>query len=208
LPCGPPDAMEEDPGWGPVLSRLKWLAIPFVGPLLMRRARTAAAMDPVTSFRLIYAGLVFSLLTFAWVLLLIVERDRWFVNDQSNWYIWVVLVACLADLLFLRLVRSRPLKLDSPGLLAGSYRGLTFIGIGIAESGALIAFVGVFVMGTYWIYLVGLAFALFGLSEIGPTRREIQRRQQQIEEQGSSLSLITALMSPGSGQGTQSSSRA
>jgi len=71
-----------------------------------------------------------------------------------------------------------------------------FIGIGCADSVALFGFVGIFIGGTIWLYLLGLAFALPGLALIGPTRADIERRQQQIAAQGSSLSLLEALMAP------------
>lgn len=69
-----------------------------------------------------------------------------------------------------------------------------FIGIGRADSVALFGFVGIFIGGTFWLYLLGLAFALPGLALIAPTRSDIQQRQQQIAAQGSSLSLLEALM--------------
>ncbi|HEV8621350.1 MAG TPA: hypothetical protein VGR33_00445, partial [Actinomycetota bacterium] len=63
-----------------------------------------------------------------------------------------------------------------------------------ANSAALFGFVGVFIGGSFWLYLLGLAFALPGLALIAPTRADIERRQRQIEAQGSSLSLLDALI--------------
>src|SRR5207253_1734314 len=94
----------------------------------------------------------------------------------------------------IRWVRARPLHVSSLRKIAASYRALTFMGIGSAEAPALAAFVGVFVMGAYWIYLVGLPISLTSLLLAGPKSREIARRQEQIDAQGSSLSLVQGLM--------------
>jgi hypothetical protein len=76
--------------------------------------------------------------------------------------------------------------------LAASYRAVMFIGIGSANSAALFGFAGIFMGGNFWLYL--LAFALPGLALITPTRADIERRQRQIEAQGSSHSLLDTLI--------------
>lgn len=187
-------ADHEDPGWRPFLRVLRTSLIAFVGQFLIQRKEKRGGIDHLTAFRLIFVGLIVALLFWGWVLLYIVESGRWWSTDQDAWFLGVVLrVGALATLLVQR-VRARRLDVTSPGNLAASYRARTFIGIGSAEVPALAALVGVFVMGAYWIYLVGLAFALAGLSLVGPTRREIAPRQEQIAAQGSPLSLVKALM--------------
>jgi hypothetical protein len=53
---------------------------------------------------------------------------------------------------------------------------------------------GTFIAGSLWIYLVGLPFALVGFAIIGPTRTNIERRQQALRALSSPLSLGQALM--------------
>jgi hypothetical protein len=72
---------------------------------------------------------------------------------------------------------------------------LFFIGVGVAEAAALWGFAGVFLGGSLWIYLVGLAFGLVGLWMIAPARSDIERRQREITAAGSPLSLRDALIS-------------
>lgn len=84
----------------------------------------------------------------------------------------------------------------TPQTLAASYRGVMFIGIGFADSVALFGFAGIFIGGKFWLYFLGLAFALVGLALIAPTRADIERRQRQIEAQGSTLTLLEILMRP------------
>jgi hypothetical protein len=183
----------EDPGWRPLFKELKVYLIPFAGPLLFRR-KQRPAVDPLTAFRLIFLGLVGSLLVWGWILLYIVQSDRWWKSDQSTWFLAVVIGLGAGNLIYVQAIRARRLNVEFLERLAASYRGQTFIGIGVAESSALVGFVGTFIMGNYWIYLVGLTFALSELFLVGPTRREIARRQEQIAAQGSPLSLVQALM--------------
>jgi hypothetical protein len=70
---------------------------------------------------------------------------------------------------------------------------LFFIGLGAAADAALLGLGGVFLGGSLWIYLVGLAFGLVGLWMIAPTRSDIERRQREITAAGSPLSLLDAL---------------
>ena len=133
-------------------------------------------------------------MVWGWVLLYIVQSDRWWKADQGTWFVVVVLGIGAGALVYVQAIRARRPNAESLERLAASYRALTFIGIGVAESAALIGFVGTFVMSNYWIYLVGMTFALGGLLLVGPTRREIARRQEQITAQGSPLSLVQALM--------------
>jgi hypothetical protein len=58
--------------------------------------------------------------------------------------------------------RSRPLDCESPASLNASYRVRFFIDFGFVQAPALVAFVGSFLMGTWWIYLLGLALFRWG----------------------------------------------
>jgi F0F1-type ATP synthase membrane subunit c/vacuolar-type H+-ATPase subunit K len=185
--------MNEDPGWGLVLKRLRWLAIPFIGPILSHRHRKDP-LDGISAFRLIFAGLLCALPLYAFVLLFIIPSDRLWRVDQARWVVPVVACWGVMSLGLVRMVRGRPLDTASADKLAASFRSKVFIGIGYAESAALVAFVGTFIMGTWWVYLVGMSFAYVGLTLVGPTRHEIARRQEEIVAQGSPLSLTAALM--------------
>jgi hypothetical protein len=123
-----------------------------------------------------------------------VPRRQWFDLGRTNSFFWVVVGVGVTSLAYVQSIRARSLNTSSPKALSVSYRAQTFIGIGVSEAAALAGFVGSFVMGTWWIYLLGAIFATIGLVLIGPTKREIARRQEWIASQGSSLSLGQALM--------------
>jgi hypothetical protein len=72
----------------------------------------------------------------------------------------------------------------SPEALAGSYRASFFIGVGMADSAALFGLVGVFIGGSLWIYLLGLAFGSSGCGRRRPldwTTNDGNARSRQLD---------------------------
>ena len=180
----------EDPGWWPSLRGLWWYAIPVVGTVTMFRARRKETNGLVV-LRSVFLGLVAALLLFVVALSFIAPWD----GGDEGWVPWAVVVIGIASLAYVARIRRRPLSTTSPEALARYYRALFFIEVGVAEAAALWGFAGVFLGGSAWIYLVGLAFGLVGLWMIAPTRSDIERRQREISAAGSPLSLLDALIS-------------
>jgi hypothetical protein len=179
---------QEDPGWWPSLRGLRWHGIPLVGTLMMFRPRRAET-DGLVALRSVFLGLVAALLLFVVALSFIAPWD----GGDEGWVPWAVVVLGIASLAYVARIRRRPLPTSSPEPLARYYRALFFIEVGVAVAAALWGLVGVFLVGSLWIYLVGLAFGLVGLLMIAPTRSDIERRQREITEAGSPLSLQDAL---------------
>jgi O-antigen/teichoic acid export membrane protein len=181
---------QEDPGWRSPLRGLwrHWIAL--FGYVMRVRARRAETNGLIV-LRSVFLVLVAALLLFVVPLSFIAPWD----GGDEGWVPWAVVVIGVASLAYVAWIRRRPLPTNSPEALARSYRALFFIGVGVASAAALWGFVGVFVGGTAWIYLVGLAFGLVGLWMIAPTRSDIERRQREITAAGSPLSLLDALIS-------------
>ena len=171
---------------GPLL----WNLVPVYGQWKLLREKPDQA-DGLTALRFIFIGLVVSLFLFLVVLSFIVP---WNGSGDAKWLLPAIAVVAAIGLARVRAARNRPLKIESRERLAGSYRANRFLGVGYSEAPA--AFFGAVFVGKLWLYLVGLTSALVGLALIAPTRADIERRQQQIAAQGSSLSLLEALMSP------------
>ena len=162
------------------------LLIPFG---LLFAGRLIQRLDGLSRLRAVYLRLLIIPFFFLLVLYLITDDGE----ANPGWIPWGVGgigLACIAGVLW---VRHRRLDTSSSQRLAGSYSGSFFIGIGVAQVAILYGFVGVFVAGKFWIYLLGMALGLAALALVGPTRRELARRQEQIAAQGSSLSLVRAL---------------
>jgi hypothetical protein len=157
----------------------------------MRLRARRAETNGLIPLRSVFLGLVAPLLLFIVALSFIGPWD----GGDEGWVPWAVVVLGIASLAYVARIRRRPLPTTSPEALARSCRALFFIGVGVAETAPLWGFAGVFLGGSAWIYLLGLAFGLVGLWMIAPTRRDIERRQREITAAGSPLSLQDALIS-------------
>jgi hypothetical protein len=180
----------DDPGWRPIIRRLPILFVPVIGFLRFNRGRPR---DHLLEFRLIFIGVVGALWLFLYGLFFIVPSDRWWKTDRVPWFLAVVIGIGILGQIRIRALRRGQLDLSSEERLAASFKTKVFIGFGSAEIAALAAFVGTFLMHALWICPIGLAFSTVGFVRVGPTKREIARRQRQIADQGSTLSLLDAL---------------
>jgi hypothetical protein len=180
---------QEDPGWWPSLRGLRWYPIRIVGELMNVRA-WRKERNGLIVLRSVFLGLLVTLFLFLVPLTFVGPWD-----GDDRWVPWAVVVIGIASLAWVARIRRRPLPTTSPEALARHYRALFFIGVSAAADAALLGFVGVFLSGSLWIYLVGLAFGLVGLWMIAPTRSDIERRQREITAAGSPLSLLDALIS-------------
>jgi hypothetical protein len=185
----PPSSMPIDPGWNPALRRFLTVMIPIIGPLRARRALSTKA-EGLTAIRVIFLALVFAFLLFVYVLTFITPWD----GGDESWFLWAVIVVGAIALSLLSWARRRPLDVSTLRRLGATYRSNMFIGIGAAESAVATGLAGAFFGGSLWVYLVGLAFGLVGLSLAAPSVRDIERRQVEIAASGSTLSLVEALM--------------
>lgn len=182
-------ANQKDPGWLPSLRGLWWFLIPIVNMMKIGGWRTEESVLVV--LRTVFLGVVVSLFLFLWAMSFITPWD----GEDERWAPWAVAAIGIISLAWVASIRRRPLPTTSPEALARHYRALSFIGVGAAADAALSGLAGVFLGGSLWIYLVGLAFGLVGLWMIAPTRSDIERRQREITAAGSPLSLLDALIS-------------
>jgi hypothetical protein len=178
-----------DPGWAEALKS----TTPIVGPIRMMRAQASGGENPLVALRAIYVALLASLPLFLFVLSFIVPWDG---SSAQDWFAGLVAIYGAAAIGLVQWARHRPLSLGSPKQLAASYRALFFIGVGYAQSAALLGFVGVFLTDSLWVYVLGMGFGLLGLALLAPTRADITRRQQQIASLDSTMSLLEALVVP------------
>ncbi|MGH8262139.1 MAG: hypothetical protein ACRET4_01565 [Steroidobacteraceae bacterium] len=169
----------EDPGWR---SAIWW----FVPMWIWKRP----VGDGLTALRLSFLALVDALFFF---IVMVAFVEPWSSGHEGAVPLLIAVLGCVA-LVGISWQRRRPLIGDTPERLATNYRAGLFIGIGLAEAPALFGIATTLVVGSWWIYLVGLAFSLIGFVLIAPTRGKIQRRQEEIQAAGSPLSLGRAVM--------------
>ena len=167
-------------------------SIPFYGAWKELRERPKRP-DGLTALRSVFVGMVAALPLFLLPLFFIAP---WNGRGESAWALGLVVLLGTIGLFRVRTARNRPLRIESTERLASSYRANFFIGVGHSVAPSVVAFIGTFFANKLWLYLVGLAFGFLGFALIAPTRADIERRQQQIAAQGSSLSLLEVLMAP------------
>ena len=176
----------EDPGWGRLLRPGFRILIPIYGPWEFLHGT-----DGLTALRGLFVGFASALFLFLFALSFITPWN----GGEAGLVPWLVVLLGVVGLWRVRAARDRPLRIDSLDILAVSYRANFFLGVGAAEAPALVAFVSVFFFAAkLWVYVEGLAFAVVGLGFIAPTHADVKRRQRQLEAQGSSLSLLEALI--------------
>lgn len=94
-------------------------------------------------------------------------------------------------------IRRRPLRADDEPGLARAYVARVMLGVAIAEVPVAVGFAGTLVADEPWPVLVGVGLGLAALSLVAPTSADVDRRQAQLADAGSTLSLRDALGATG-----------
>lgn len=194
---GSGDPGATDPGWRPVLKGAAPLLL--LGPWAPSWIMRARADGGLTALRHVFLSLVSSGFLIL-VVLLFIEPDLGAPSPGEA----AAVVALGAYAVGLGIWGARrPLDTSGPEQLAGSYRANFFLAFALIQSALLIAFVLVFLWGELWPYVTCLPFWFIGMMLIGPTRRNLEGKQQQITASGSPLSLVGSLMEgpPQTGRG-------
>lgn len=84
----------------------------------------------------------------------------------------------------------------SPGELVGAFRTKFILQLALAETSALLGFVAFFLTSSVTPYAVGVAWTALGFLLIAPTRRRLERLQDEIALQGCPYPLLDALQNP------------
>ena len=185
----------QDPGWRAALS---WKLFLFAAaPALLTRG---LAGDEPGSVLMRVRGLWLSqIVTVAYIVAVTTfvsgEQD---VSETPAWW-WAAQIGYGALNIGLVLwARKRPLDATDDESLRKSYLASFMLGYAFTMSPAIIGFVGVFVVGGMAPLLVGLILFAVALLLNAPTRAAIERRQSELQGQGSTRSLMDALSSPDS----------
>jgi hypothetical protein len=88
---------------------------------------------------------------------------------------------------------ERRLDCSSTDALVRSYQSRFLLRLAIAETSALLGFVGVFLSGAWWPYLLGALFSMVGFARAAPTEASLTRDQEALSAAGCWLPLREAL---------------
>ena len=145
------------------------------------------------TLRFIFLSFTLALLMFLVVLATVTSKSE---QRSPTTFLALTIAAGVVGLSAVIWNRSRPLQTNSLGAVAQSYMTVSFLSIAFAELPALMGFVGSFITGALWVYLVGLAFTAVGFAMCAPTAAEIRRRDEQLAGLGSPYLLSAALTQP------------
>ena len=126
--------MTQDPGWRPSLRGFPLYLIPFFGEV-MRARGWRKERNGLIVLRSRFLGVLVPLFLFLWAMRFIAPWD----GVDERWVPWAVAALGVYALVAIAWMRRRPLVTGSPEALAGSYRASFFIGVGLADSAALLA---------------------------------------------------------------------
>lgn len=172
----------EDPGWFPALKKMR------PG---MHRLPSGPGGDGVVILRILFLSLLLAPFLILFVLTLVIEEVG---TPQPLLASGIVLLA-LAGAAAAGWTSRRELDVGNAGSLAATYRTNFFLGFALNEAPLLIGFVFSFTEDAMWPYLVAFPIYLVGMWLLAPTRRNLERKQEQVHRQGSMLSVGRALSS-------------
>lgn len=182
--------MVRDPGWTEAGRRaLKTLVFPWT----VRKARVDASVPRLVAQRSVVLAIVISWFLFLVVLSFVRPRA-----SESESFVVPAIVGVMgcASLFVVSILRRRQPDTRSERDFVQTYTTLFFLAFAVAELPVLIGFIGVFLAGNTWVYLIGLPFGLAGFLLIAPTSANLARLQRQVRERGSSLDVLEALLRP------------
>jgi F0F1-type ATP synthase membrane subunit c/vacuolar-type H+-ATPase subunit K len=152
---------------------------------------------PLVQLRFLFANFVLALVVFLVFLSFVIDpQDQRRGDPEPDWALRVQVAGLATSLLGAGWARGRSLSGTTSRALASSYTRRFFIGIGFADSAALLGVVIAFVTNRLWPYFVGLAVSLVGFALMAPTARNIERDEERLRAAGSSVSLWDGLTRP------------
>ena len=180
----------EDPGWGAALRSLPFALSP---QLAGWRARKMG-FSKLEGLRLMFLSFVVPLLLILVILTFLTGGEGSWSTLASRLVQGVVTVLGYAAILWRR---KKPLTGATPKSVAGAFATGMFFSIAFAVAIALVG-VALFFRGSRDIWIYGVALVLAGpcLALAAPSVGEVARRQQQLDDAGSDLDLLGALLVP------------
>jgi hypothetical protein len=158
---------------------------------------TASGNNGVRQFWFLLVGLAGALV------LIGVTIGSYIANDHHrktsihlNPYLVAIIVIALGvtGQVLVRIV-DPPLNGSTDASLVATYRQRFFLWVGVGEAPAFLGLVAAIATNEFWLYLVGVVFAVLSYVRIAPTARNLARDQRHLDQSGSPRSLVSALAS-------------
>lgn len=183
----PPEGTN-DPGWP---RSLLWVLVP---PLAIRRAQRSGDTNTLQVLRLLFTSFAMSLVLIGVVVIALTGSGTAEPDRPAASVVAAGVVAYGVLSLFAPRVIERPLDCTDETALLSGYRTRLFLRIAFAHAAALVGFVGFSLSGEAWMYPLGASFTVVGYVRLAPSRRNLERDQEELNQQGCVLSLTDLLV--------------
>lgn len=177
-----------DPGWAPAVR----LLLPF--------GRAPGSINGLITIRVLFLTLLNAALVMLFVMAFVVDGG---VGSPDPPLVAVIVGLGLAGVAGAVLVRNRPLDGSDDSELAAAYRTSFFVGFVANEVPLLIALLLSFQKDALWPYPTGLPLYVVGMALIAPGRANLDKREEQLRQRGSTASLRRILNEPPPGVDAQ-----
>jgi hypothetical protein len=172
-----------DPGWLPALAKVS----------IARRPRAKkSAPDGVLVIRVLFIAYLLSAFLILFVLTFVIDR----LGTPDLELALVIVVFGIGGVVAALWTTRRELDVSSVSSLALSYRTNFFLGFAWNQAPLMLTFVLCFIRNQQWPYLAGLPLYLIGMAIIAPGVHNLECRQNQVSQRGSSLSVGRVLSLP------------
>lgn len=178
-----------DPGWFSPRSLL-WVLVP---PLAIRRAQRSGDTNALQLLRLVFTSFAMALVLIGLVVMALAGSGTAEPSRPAASMVAAGVVAYGVLSLFAPRLVERSLDCSDETALVSGYRTRLFLRIAFANAAALVGFIGFLLSGEAWMYPLGAIFAIVGV-RLPPSRRNLERDQEELNQQGCGLSLTGLLV--------------
>jgi hypothetical protein len=180
----------DDPGWRSAVDlAAKGLVVPWVG---LSGRRPSGGVDGLVALRSLVLTFVLAV-SMIGVVVAVLDRYGRLPAQLEAIPVAGAVVACGVLAQLAGAFVERPLDGSTAAALAAAYRTRFFVRVGLAESAALLGFVGFILTGAPAVYLAGSVMTLVGFTRLAPTRARLAADQQRLSSTGSAIRLVAAL---------------
>ena len=183
--------MATDPGWVPALGNF-WRYAFF--PTWQQRTRRVNEMPVLIWIRTMTLTAPFMWLII-FIVLVLIRRPGGRIRNGTV-FAFVVTALGAATLVTLLLARGRSVGGTDPPSVASAYRARFFLGWALASTAVLFGFVFYFQSHALTVFLIGAIFGSLGIIINAPARARIAADQARLQQAGSTVRLLDALMLP------------
>jgi len=164
-----------------------------------RRAQQAGNANELHLLRQAFVAFATALGLIGVVVLVLDGTDGADPSSPDTSLVAAGVIGCgVLSLLVSRLL-DRPLDCSDEGALVGGYKTRFFLQISFANTAALVGFVAFFLSGEAWMYPLGALFTAVGFVRLAPSKRNLERDQEALNQKGCGLSLTALLVRAGTG---------